>query len=219
MLRKSTLRSLTKNSDSSSTLNARKSISHQQAKEQWEALGSKIVLQLDKLIGKITLENKLTSFGDIIYQTCLNIFGAKQHQAKREPKKSRRQREMETLRKQKKNLRKQMKSATEEEKNGLKELWRGLKARHSALSRAESARKKRSKKKRTRNASTKTHFSLQDNSCSNQDQVLFQYRKNSWRPTSTKHILTQIEKYLSVNLLIWCGQVLPEKNSIANHQA
>ena len=114
------------------------------AKEQWEALDSKIVLQLDKLIGKSTLEHKLTTFGDIIHQTCLNTFGAEQHQAKREPKKSRRQREMETLRKQKKNLRKQMKSATEEEKNELQELWRGLKARHSALSRAESARKRRS---------------------------------------------------------------------------
>ncbi|KAK3735128.1 hypothetical protein RRG08_054480 [Elysia crispata] len=94
------------------------------AKEQWEGLDSKIILQRDKLIGKSTLEHKLTTFGDIIYQTCVNTFGAKQHQAKREPKKSRRQREMETLRKQKKNLRKQMKSATEEEKNGLQELWR-----------------------------------------------------------------------------------------------
>ena len=132
------------------------------AKEQWEALDSKIVLQLDKLIGKSSLEHKLTTFGDIIYQTCLNTFGAKQHQATREPKKCRRQRDMETLRKQKKNLRKQIKSATEEEKNGWQELWRGLKARHSALNRAESTRNRRSqkKKKRTRNASTKTHFSL-----------------------------------------------------------
>ncbi|KAK3779040.1 hypothetical protein RRG08_016588 [Elysia crispata] len=32
------------------------------AKEQWEALDSKIVLQLDKLIGKSTLEHKLTTF-------------------------------------------------------------------------------------------------------------------------------------------------------------
>ena len=86
------------------------------AKKQWEALDSKIVLQLDKLIGKSTLGHKLTTSGDIIYQTCLNTFRAKQHQATREPKKSRRQREMETVRKQKKNLRKQMKSATEEEK-------------------------------------------------------------------------------------------------------
>ena len=84
------------------------------AKEQWEALNSKIVLQLDKLIGKNTLEHKLTTFVDIIYQICLNTFGAKQHQAKRGPKKSRRQREMETLRKHKKKLRKQMKIATEE---------------------------------------------------------------------------------------------------------
>ena len=128
------------------------------AKEQWEVLDSKIVLQLDKLIGKSTLEHKLTTFGDIIYQTCINTFGAKQHQAKREPKKSRRQREMETLRKQKKNLRKQMKSATEEEKNGLQELWRGLKARHSALSRAESARKRRSQKKKNQERFYKDPF-------------------------------------------------------------
>ena len=149
------------------------------AKEQWEALDSKIILQRDKLIGKSTLEHKLTTFGDIIYQTCINTFGAKQHQAKREPKKSRRQREMETLRKQKKNLMKQMKSATEEEKNGLQELWRGSKARHSPLSRVESARKREVKRKRTRRTPTKTHLSLQDNPSSNQDQVLFQYRKHS----------------------------------------
>ena len=128
------------------------------AKEQWEALDSKIILQLDKLIGKSTLENKLTTFGDIIYQTCINTFGAKQHQAKREPKKSRRQREMETLRKQKKNLRKQMKSATEEEKNGLQELWRGVKTRHSALSRAESAKKRRSQKKKNQERFYKDPF-------------------------------------------------------------
>ena len=170
---------------------------------------SKIVLQLDKLIGRSTLEHKLTIFGDIIYQTCLNTFGAKQHQAKREPKKSRRQREMETLRKQKKNLRKQMKSATEEEKNGLQEIWRGLKARYSALSRAESARKRRSQKKKNQKRFYKDPFQFEDNSSSNHDQVLFQYRKNSWRPTWGIHILTQIEKY----------QLLPEKNSIANHQA
>ena len=36
-------------------------------KEQWEALDSKIVLQLDKLIGKSTLEHKRTTFGDNIY--------------------------------------------------------------------------------------------------------------------------------------------------------
>ena len=128
------------------------------AKEQWEALESKIVLQLDKLIGKSTLEHKLTTFGDIIYQTCINTFGAKQHQAKREPKKSRRQREIETLRKQKKNVRKQMKSATEEEKYGLQELWRGLKTRHSALSRAESARKRRSQKKKNQERFYKDPF-------------------------------------------------------------
>ena len=91
------------------------------ANEQWEALDSKIVLNLDKLIGKSTLGHKLSTFGDIIYRTCLNTFGAKQHQAKREPKKNRRQREMKTLRKQKKNLRKQTKSATGEDKNGLQE--------------------------------------------------------------------------------------------------
>ena len=38
------------------------------SKEQWEALDNKIILQLDKLIGKSTLEHKLTTLGDIIYQ-------------------------------------------------------------------------------------------------------------------------------------------------------
>ena len=45
------------------------------AKEQWEALDSKIILQMHKPIGKSTLEHKLTTFGDIIYQTCINTFG------------------------------------------------------------------------------------------------------------------------------------------------
>ena len=104
------------------------------------------------------MEHKLTTFGDIIYQTCLNTLGAKQHQVSREPKKSRRQREMEILRKQKKNLRKQMNPATGEEKNGLQELWRCLKARHSALSRAESTRKRRSPKKKNQERFYKDPF-------------------------------------------------------------
>ena len=97
------------------------------------------------------MDHNFTTFGDIIYQTCVNNFGAKQHQAKREPKIGRKQCEIQTLQKQKKNLRKQMKSATEEEKNGLQEYWRGLEARHLALKRAKSARKRQSqnKKKKT----------------------------------------------------------------------
>ena len=79
-------------------------------------------MQMDKLIGKSTLEHKLTTFGGIIYQTCLNTFGAKQHQARTKPQKSRIQRDMETLRTHKKNLKKQVKSAVEEEKRGLHEL-------------------------------------------------------------------------------------------------
>ena len=50
------------------------------AEDQWESLDSSLVLQLDKLIGKSTLEHKLSTFGDIVYQTCLNTFGVKQHQ-------------------------------------------------------------------------------------------------------------------------------------------
>ncbi|RUS69816.1 hypothetical protein EGW08_022421 [Elysia chlorotica] len=123
-----------------------------------KALEGKIVLQLDTLIGKSTLEHKLTTFGDIIYQTCLNTFGAKQQGARGDPKKSRRQCEMETLRTQKKNLRKQMKVASAEEKHGLQELWRGLKTRHSALSRAESARKKQSQMKKNQKRFFKDPF-------------------------------------------------------------
>ena len=50
------------------------------AEDQWESLGSSLVLQLDKLIGKSTLEHMLSTFGDIVYQTFLNTFGVKQHQ-------------------------------------------------------------------------------------------------------------------------------------------
>ena len=118
------------------------------ADKQWEDLDSKIVLKLDSLIGDSTLEHKLATFGDIVYQTCLETFGAKQYQAKGPPRRSRRQLEMDTLRKRKRNLKKQMKTANNDEKKGLQEIWQHLKARHSALSRAESARKKRSQKRK-----------------------------------------------------------------------
>ncbi|GFN81900.1 reverse transcriptase [Plakobranchus ocellatus] len=45
--------------------------------KQWEDLDSKIVLKIDSLLGKSTLERKLATFGDIVYQTCLDTFGAK----------------------------------------------------------------------------------------------------------------------------------------------
>ncbi|GFO47393.1 reverse transcriptase [Plakobranchus ocellatus] len=48
--------------------------------KQWEDLDSKIVLKIDSLLGKSTLERKLATFSDIVYQTCLDTFGAKQHQ-------------------------------------------------------------------------------------------------------------------------------------------
>ena len=55
------------------------------AEDQWESLDSRIVLQLEKLIGKSTLEHKLSTFGDIAYQTCLNTFGIEQHQTRAKP--------------------------------------------------------------------------------------------------------------------------------------
>ncbi|GFO45642.1 reverse transcriptase [Plakobranchus ocellatus] len=76
------------------------------------------------------------------------LFGAKQHQTKCPPQRSRRQLEMDTLRKQKRKLKKQIRAASSEETNGLLVIWRQLKARHSALSRAESARKKCSQKRK-----------------------------------------------------------------------
>ncbi|GFR85033.1 reverse transcriptase [Elysia marginata] len=118
------------------------------AVEQWEDLDSKIVLKLDSLIGDSTLEHKLAAFGDIVYQTSLETFGAKQYQSKGPPKRSRRQCKMNKLRKQKRNLKKQILVANSEEKKGLQEIWQHLKARHSALSRAESARKKHSQKRK-----------------------------------------------------------------------
>ncbi|GFN94043.1 reverse transcriptase [Plakobranchus ocellatus] len=116
--------------------------------KQLEDLDSKIVLKIDSLIGKSTLEQKLATFGDIVYQTCLDTFGAKQHQTKCPPQRSRRQLEMDTLRKQKRKLKKQIRAASSEEMNGPLVIWRQLKARHSALSRAESAREKRSQKRK-----------------------------------------------------------------------
>ncbi|GFO29352.1 reverse transcriptase [Plakobranchus ocellatus] len=65
--------------------------------KQWEDLDSKIVLTIDSLLRKSILEHKLATSGDIVYQTCLDTFGAKQHQTKCPPQRSRRQLEMDTL--------------------------------------------------------------------------------------------------------------------------
>ncbi|GFS24346.1 reverse transcriptase [Elysia marginata] len=73
------------------------------AVEQWEDLDSKIVLKLDSLIGDSTLEHELITFGDIVYQTSLETFGPKQYQSKCPPRKSKRQREIDTLHKQMRN--------------------------------------------------------------------------------------------------------------------
>ncbi|GFR70065.1 reverse transcriptase [Elysia marginata] len=118
------------------------------------------------LVEDSTLEHKLATFGDIVYQTSLETFGAKQYQAKGTPRRSRRQYEMDTLRKQKRNLKKQMKAANSEEKKILQEIKQRLKVRHSALSRAGFARKKRSQKRKTRNVSSGTHSNSQDSSSS-----------------------------------------------------
>ncbi|GFO35004.1 major egg antigen [Plakobranchus ocellatus] len=126
--------------------------------KQWEYLDSKIVLKIDSLLGKSTLEYKLATFGDIVYQTCLDTFGAKQHQIKCPPQRSRRHLEMDTLRKQKRKLKKQIRAASSEETNGLLVIWRQLKARHSALSRAQSARKKRSQKRKNQERFIKDPF-------------------------------------------------------------
>ncbi|GFR61534.1 reverse transcriptase [Elysia marginata] len=46
------------------------------AEMPWKYLDSKLVLKLDLLIETITLEHKLATFRDIVYQTCLDNFGA-----------------------------------------------------------------------------------------------------------------------------------------------
>ncbi|GFO24708.1 retinal homeobox protein rx2-like [Plakobranchus ocellatus] len=122
--------------------------SKKSSEKQWEDLDSKIILKIDSLLVKSILEHKLAIFSDIVYQTCLDTFGAKQHQTKCPPQRSRRQLQMDTLRKQKRKLKKQIRAASSEETNGLLVIWPQLKARHSALSRAESARKKRSQKRK-----------------------------------------------------------------------
>ncbi|GFO17817.1 reverse transcriptase [Plakobranchus ocellatus] len=66
--------------------------------KKWEDLVSKIVLNLDSLLGKSTLDHKLATFVNIFYQTCLETFGAKQHQTKCLPQRSRRLLQMDTLR-------------------------------------------------------------------------------------------------------------------------
>ena len=128
------------------------------AKDQWEELDIRIVTKLNTLIGKSTLENKLSKYGDIVYSTCRDTCGVKQPKEKKQPQKSRRQRMMEDIRIKKKNLKKQMKSAQSEEKQGLQQLWDELKSKHSALSKAEALRKKKSKRKKTQDRFFKGPF-------------------------------------------------------------
>ena len=54
-----------------------------------ESLDNRIVPKLNKFIGKSTLECSLSTFGDIVYQTFMKTFGAKQHQARTKLQKSR----------------------------------------------------------------------------------------------------------------------------------
>ncbi|GFR97670.1 reverse transcriptase [Elysia marginata] len=57
------------------------------AEKQWEYLDSKIILKLDSLVGDSTFEHKLATFRDIVYQTSLETFGARQYQSKGTKKK------------------------------------------------------------------------------------------------------------------------------------
>ncbi|GFO33247.1 prominin-1-a-like [Plakobranchus ocellatus] len=157
--------------------------------KQWEDLDSKIVLKIDSLLGKSTLEHKLATFGDIVYQTCLDTFGAKQLQTKCPPQKSRRQLEMDTLRKQKRKLKKQLRAASSEETNGLLVIWRQLKARHSALSRAESARKKRSQKRKNQERFIRDPFQFA--------RQLFQQPKSGTLTVEREELETHLKKTYS----------------------
>ncbi|GFN92758.1 reverse transcriptase [Plakobranchus ocellatus] len=157
--------------------------------KQWEDLDSKIVLKIDSLLGKSTLEHKLATFGDIVYQICLDTFGAKQHQTKCPPQRSRRQLEMDTLRKQKKKLKKQIRAASSEETNGLLVIWRQLKARHLALRRAESARKKRSQKRKNQERFIRDPFQFA--------RQLFQQPKSGTLTVEREELETHLKKTYS----------------------
>ena len=112
-----------------------------------------------------------------------------------------------------------MKSATEGEKSGLQELRRGLKARYSALSRAESAWKRQSQKKKNEEGFYKDPFQFA--------RQLFQQPRSLSLSVQKKQLETHLRKtYSDPNRKIALskpaglgGQLLREKNSIANHQA
>ncbi|GFO40952.1 reverse transcriptase [Plakobranchus ocellatus] len=147
---------------------------------------SKTVLKIDSLLGKSTLERKLATFGDIVYQTCLGTFGAKQHQTKCPPQRSRRQLEIDTLRKQKRKLKKQIRAASSEETNGLLVIWRQLTAVHSALSRAEPARKKRSQKRKNQERFMRDPFQFA--------RQLFQQPKSGTLTVDREELETHLKK-------------------------
>ncbi|GFN85219.1 reverse transcriptase [Plakobranchus ocellatus] len=157
--------------------------------KEWEDLDSKIVLKIDSLLGKSALEHKLATFGDIVYQICLDTFGAKQTQTKCPPQRSRRQLEMDTLRKQKRKLKNQIRAASSEETNGLLVIWRQLKARHSALSRAESARKKRSQKRKNQERFIRDPFQFA--------RQLFQQPKSGTLTVEREELETHLKKTYS----------------------
>ncbi|GFO23739.1 reverse transcriptase [Plakobranchus ocellatus] len=157
--------------------------------KQWEDLDSILVLKIESLLGKSILEHKLATFGDIVYQTCLDTFGAKQIQTKCPPQRSRRQLEMDTLRKRKRKLKKQIRAASSEETNGLLVIWCQLKARHTALSRAESARKKRSQKRKNQERFIRDPFQFA--------RQLFQQPKSGTVTVEREELETHLKKTYS----------------------
>ena len=54
------------------------------AKGLWEELDNTIVAKLNALIGKSTLENKLSAYRDIVYNTCRDICGVKKPKERKE---------------------------------------------------------------------------------------------------------------------------------------
>ncbi|CAG5130209.1 unnamed protein product, partial [Candidula unifasciata] len=117
----------------------------------WCKLEATLCEVLKQTLNKKSLGDKLTKFGDVIYEHCSREFGTvvkAQPGAKQNT--SRRQRDILKCRADKNALRKQFKAATGSEREGLYEVWVHLKNKHSALCRAERFCNNRRRTKRER---------------------------------------------------------------------
>uniref|UniRef100_A0A3B1JJ67 Reverse transcriptase domain-containing protein n=1 Tax=Astyanax mexicanus TaxID=7994 RepID=A0A3B1JJ67_ASTMX len=120
------------------------------SQEEWRSLDDHLSVVLEHSL-RGTVEHKLASLSNIIYEECRERFGeCAEKRAPAPRQKGRRERGIEELIANRRELRKRWRKAAPEEWEGLKLLWSDLKQRLGKLRRAERIRKRRQRKEKER---------------------------------------------------------------------